>query len=81
MNDLQSASHGELLELKRKLNGELNRRAYEHLEAALSLYIQANGCAQAGCEQACDDFFRDLARKNYPGGWNALLRYTMKAAG
>jgi len=59
---------------------ELRVRARSQLESALALYIDALG-TQKGFEAASDALFSELAAAAYPGGWPALLAYSMRAAG
>jgi len=58
---------------------ELRIRARSQLESALALYIDALG-TQKGFEAASDALLSEAVAA-YPGGWPALLAYSMRAAG
>lgn len=78
--ELATMSTADVLALRQATAADLQRRAFETLQTAVGLYIEALG-AEAGCELACDDFFRHVAGKQYPGAWPGLLQYAAKAAG
>ena len=58
------------------------QRLLEELRVLAQFYVaNENEDARLGMEVMCDDFFRVLAERVYPGGWAGLLNYAMKAAG
>jgi hypothetical protein len=58
------------------------QRLLEELRVLAQFYVaNESEDARLGMEVMCDDFFRVLAERVYPGGWAGLLNYAMKAAG
>jgi hypothetical protein len=65
-----------------KARNAQRHRLLEELRVLAQFYVANEGeDARLGMEAMCDDFFRVLAERVYPGGWAGLLIYAMKAAG